>query len=242
MWRRIRRTDVEAVAGLIAAVTALVLHLLHLVDPDVLLVVIMVILALMLIRDLRREDRDEHAAESAQHIEGMVSQLVRATAPPESTLIGPRTIRDESSIFSREARGEMTWFNVCLSMFEPQSLFDALLRPALENPETRSVQFILDHGERERWESTVLPKARAIGAQAKLAEPVWTSLAEPVSCILAETDASGRVEALLSFWGEPFMARGLDRDIPRYVFRIHSHSDLIPHLTELVRRYRLSTR
>lgn len=47
MLQRIRRLDIEAVAGLIAAMSALVLHLLHLIEPDVLMVVIMVILALM---------------------------------------------------------------------------------------------------------------------------------------------------------------------------------------------------
>ena len=218
--------------------SALVLHLLHLIEPDVLMVVIMVILALMLIRDFRREERDESAAQSLDHLELMVDQLVQATTPPESALIGPLAIREASTAFSRGAQGDMMWFNVCLSMFEPQPLFDALLRPALENPATRSVLFVLDHGERERWEQVVLPKVRAIGAEAKLSEPVWTSLHEPVSCILAEVATTGQREALLSFWGEPFMAHSRDRDVPRYVFRIFGHSDLIQHLDELVRGYR----
>jgi len=239
MLRRIRRLDIEAIAGLIAAMAALILHLLHLIEPDILLVVIMVILALMLIRDFRREEREESAAESGKHLELMVEQLVHATTPPESALIGPMTIREESAAFSRGARGDMVWFNVCLEMFEPQPLFDTLLQPALENPRTRSVLFVLDHSERERWERVILPKVRAIGAEAKLSEPVWTSLHEPVSCIIAEEEASGQREALLSFWGEPFMAHSHDRDVPRYVFRIFGHSDLIQHLDELVRSYRL---
>jgi hypothetical protein len=32
--------------------------------------------------------------------------------------------------FSHRARGEIVWFNVCLSVFKPRPLFDALLRPA----------------------------------------------------------------------------------------------------------------
>ena len=41
----------------------------------------------------------------------------------------------------------MIWFNVCLLMFIPQSLFDTLLRPVIENPNVTSIQFIL--GEQE---------------------------------------------------------------------------------------------
>ncbi len=242
MLNRLRRLDIEAVAALIAAISALVLHLLHIVEPDVLLVVIMVMLALMLIRDFRREERDEEAAASSRRVEVMVAGLVQAATPPESTLVGPQLIREESSRFSRDAQGDMVWFNVCLAMFETQQLFDILLRPALENPRARTVQFVLDPGERERWEQFILPRATAIGAASKLAEPVWIPLAEPVSCIMAETADTGRVEVLLSFWGEPFMARGRDRDVPRYVFRVHAHSELIPHLAELVRSYRLRMR
>ncbi len=242
MITRLRRLDIEAVAGLIAAILAHVLHLLHIIEPDILLVVIMVILALMLIRDFRREDRDERTAQSWQHSEAMLAQLVESVRPPETTLVGPATLREESSAFSQQARGDMVWFNVCLSMFEPQILFDTLLRPALENPRTTSVRFILDEGERERWERAVLPKARALGAEAKLGEPVWTSLQEPVSCILAELETTGRTEALLSFWGEPFMARSRGRDVPRYIFRVHAHSELITHLSELVRGYRMTPR
>jgi len=53
--KRIRQIDVEAIAGLTAAVIALVLHLLHVADEGVLLAIVLVILALILVRDLRRE-------------------------------------------------------------------------------------------------------------------------------------------------------------------------------------------
>jgi hypothetical protein len=200
----------------------------------------MVILALMLIRDFRREDRDDRAARSWEHSEAMLTSLLDAVQPAEATLVGPAALRDQSAAFSREARGDMVWFNVCLSMFEPQPLFDTLLRPALENPATSAVRFILDEGERDRWERAVVPKVQALGLEAKLAEPVWTTLREPVSCILAEVEPSGRREALLSFWGEPFMARTRGRDVPRYIFRIRAHSELITHLSELARAYRMT--
>jgi hypothetical protein len=60
---------------------------------------------------------------------------------------------------------------------------------------------------------------------------------EAVSFILADTDA-GATEAHLSFRGEPFMSRQPGFDIPRYVFHVQAHSDLVPQLIEMERRYR----
>ena len=100
-----------------------------------------------------------------------------------------------------------------------------------------AIRFVLDEGERARWHSAVLPKVARCEGAATVTEPVWTTLAESVSCILAETDAGG-VEALVSFWGEPFMARSAGGDVPRYVFHVQRHSELIGRLRELERGYR----
>jgi hypothetical protein len=239
---RIRRVDWDAAAGVIAAVAALVLHLLHVVDADVLLSIILVLLALMLVRDLRREDREAHTAETAERTAAGLIHLQRTLSPPDSLLIGPQQLRAESERFARGARGDMIWFNVCLLMFAPQSLFDALLRPAVENPRVTSIQFVLDERERERWQSLVLPKVAQCAVKDKVWEPHWTELAESVSFILAEQDSSGSLEAHLSFWGEPFMARTPGRDVPRYIFHVQAHSELIVRLVELQRQYRLGGR
>ena len=236
---RIRRLDWEAVAGIIAAVSALVLHLLHIVDESVLLIIMMVLLALLLVRDLHREDREERLAQLAEETSNLVGRLASAVEMPETTLIGPRQLRDHSDRFAREARGEMVWFNVCLLMFRPQVLFDSLLRPAIENPNVTRIRFILDPGERERWEQEVLPKAKACAGSKKLLEPHWIPLDEAVSFILADIGAQGGTEAQLSFWGEPFMARSARNDVPRYIFHVHAHSELIPRLVEMERTYRM---
>jgi hypothetical protein len=52
---------------------------------------------------------------------------------------------------------------------------------------------------------------------------------------VADGQLSGRPEALLSFSGEPFMAQAIGRDVPRFIFRLQSESELLPHLTELAR-------
>ena len=61
--KRLLKLDWDALAGIIAAVIALVLHLLHIVDEGVLLALALVLLALLLIRDLKRESESEKVLE-----------------------------------------------------------------------------------------------------------------------------------------------------------------------------------
>jgi len=152
---------------------------------------------------------------------------------------GPHRLRSESERFAQAARGEMVWFNVCFLMFKPQELFDVLLRPALENPRVTAIQFIADEGERQLWELDVLPKIKQCSGQEKVKEPRWSKLPETVSFILADTEPKGSPEALLSFWGEPFMARTTGKNVPRYIFWIQSHSELVSRLSELARHVRI---
>jgi hypothetical protein len=239
--RQLGRYDWDAIAGVVAAAAALILHLLHVVNTEVLLSIALVVLALLLIRDLRREGREERIEAASERAEHAVLALRAAVTPPDAVLVGPRHLRSASAAFARRARGEMVWFNVCLSMFRPQSLFDALLRPALENPMVTALQFTLDVGERDRWSDDVWPKIMACNGHEKVRQPKWCALHESVSFVLADIDADGRAEAQLSFWGEPFMARATARDIPRYIFHVQGHSELIPRLIEIERSYRTSS-
>ncbi|MFN8559619.1 MAG: hypothetical protein U0531_20520 [Dehalococcoidia bacterium] len=237
--RRLRSFDWDAVAGISAAVLALVLHILHIVDEQVVLAVILVILALVLIRDLRREDRDERVAEAVGRAEAALHALQGSLAAPDTVLIGPRRLRVESERFARNARGEMVWFNVCLTMFAPQALFDVLLRPAVENPRVTSIIFMLDNNERERWQTLVLPKLAACAGR-EGARAALVRLHETISFILSEQEShEAPTEAHLSFWGEPFMARTAGRHVPRYIFHVQRHSELIARLAEIQRLYRL---
>jgi len=236
-----REIDVEAVAGLIAAITALVLHLLHIADEGLLLAIILVILALILIRDLRREAREEKQTAALERTVGQIGDIHAALQPPDTVLIGPAGLREQSTRFGERAHGEMVWFNVCLSMFEPQSLFDRLLRPAIENPRVTDIVFILDETEETSWRQAVMPKVLECSGAEKVGEPIWGSVRESVSVILSETEAGG-VEALLSFWGEPFMSHRPGSGVPRYIFRVLHQSQLVGHLRELERSYRLGQR
>lgn len=234
----IKRLDWEAVAGIIAACIALLLHLLHIAEESVLLAVALVILAVILLRDLRREAQEERDAEVWQVARHELHQIAEAILPPEVVLVGPRELRTESERFAQRSRGEQLWFNVCLLMFVPQSLFDVLLKPAILNPRITRIQFVLDSRERQRWEQDVMPKIAACDTEHKVQEPRWSDISEAVSFIIGETDNG--TEAQLSFWGEPFMSRTPGGDIPRYVFHVLPRSDLVNRLDELARGYRIS--
>ena len=237
--KRFLNLDWDAVAGIVAALTALVLHFLHVVQSEVLIAMMLLLLALLLLRDLRREHQAVHVAERIERTEAAVVKMQTALHLPDAQLIGPSQLRSVSAQFSRRAVGEMLWFNVCVLMFRPQALFDALLRPAIENPRVTAVQFILDEGEKERWRDDVMPKVKKCSGWEKVRQPIWCTLRESVSFIRAETESDGTTEILLSFWGEPFMARSTERDVPRYLFHVQSHSELVTRLGELERGYRL---
>lgn len=234
------RIDWDIIAGVLAAVIALVLHLLHIADVDVLFTIVLVLLALLLIRDLRRESLDERLTETVQETKAAVEEVRLSIQPPDAILIGPRQLRDESRRFVESASGDMVWFNVCLQMFKSQEVFDLLFKPAIENAAVRSIQFVSNDTEQELWESHVRPKIEECSGKAKVREPRWVELPETVSFILAETSPKGATEALLSFWGEPFMSRTTGKQVPRYIFRVQSNSDLISQFVELERQHRMS--
>lgn len=236
--RRLLRFDWDALAGIAAAGAALVMHFLHIVEADVLLMLAVVLIALLFLRDLRRERPAERLAEQVDWIAASVGALQAAVRPPDTVLVGPQQIRAATEHFASHASGDMLWFHVCLTMFRPQPLFDTLLKPAIENPRVRSIQFVLDRGQQDLWASTVIPKVNACEGRDKVQPPVWTTIRENVSCIISDTGTEGRTECLVSFWGEPFMSHAVGRDVPRYIFHVQSHSELVGRLVELVRGYR----
>jgi len=237
--KRLLRVDWDVIAGIAAALIAVVLHLLHVVHVDVLFTIVLVLLALLLFRDLRRESHDERLGETVEQIKRNVRGIELSLEPPAAVLIGPRHLQAESRRFVPTARGEMVWFNVCFLMFRTQEVFDLLLRPAIENPLVRSIQFISDASEKELWEQNMLPRIRECAQGEKVLEPRWRTLPQTVSFIVADTEDKGQSEALLSFGGEPFMARTVERQVPRYVFWVNRHSDLVAQLVDLERQHRM---
>lgn len=223
----------DAIAGIVAAVTAIVLHFLHVVDETVILTIVLALMALLFINFMRHTRNNEITAEQVDNTAHAVSRIQSNLNPPDVILVGPRHLRSANEEFIRHMSGDSIWFNVCLSMYKPAPLFDALLRPAVENPMVTSIQFILDESQKELWEQVIQPKIADCDGNTKVREPRWCSLTRTVSFILADNQVSEGAEALLSFWGEPFMAQTTDRDIPRFIFHVQRSSELLPHLVEL---------
>ena len=229
----------DAIAGIVAAVVAIVLHLLHVVDEHVILPIVLALMALLFINFMRHTRNNELTAEQVDRTAHTVSGIQSALKPPDVILVGPRHLRSANEQFTRHMSGDTIWFNVCLSMYQSQPLFDALLRPAVENPAVSSIQFVLDESQKDLWQQVVQPRIVACTGHAKVREPRWCSLSKTVSFILADHQLNGGTEALLSFWGEPFMAQTTERDVPRFIFHVQRNSELLPHLVELERSLRV---
>ena len=84
------------------------------------------------------------------------------------------------------------------------------------------------------------PRIRECAGSGKVQEPRWRELPRTVSFILADMEPGGATEALLSFRGEPFMSRATGRQVPRYIFHVQRHSDLVTQLVELERQHRMT--
>lgn len=233
--KRFMSYEWDAIAGIATAVTATILHLLNALDEHIMLSIVLVLMALLFINFMRHTRNNELTAEQVDRTEDAVSRIQAGLKLPDVILIGPRHLRSANEQFARHMRGDTIWFNVCLSMYKPQPLFDALLRPAVENPMVFSIQFVLDEGQKDLWEQVVQPKIASCAGHEKVTEPRWYSLKKNVSFILADSHLSDGTEALLSFWGEPFMAETSERQVPRYIFHVQKHSELLPHLVELER-------
>jgi hypothetical protein len=154
-------------------------------------------------------------------------------------LIGPQRLRQEFERFAHDAHGELTWYNACCLMFKRQEVFDATFQLVIDNPHVTSIQLICDEREKALWETEVLSKVQRCAGANKVRVPLWRKVPETISFIMADVGAKGRAEVLLSFWGEPFMARTIERSVPRYIFRVQGHSELVGRLAELERQHRM---
>jgi len=232
MFKRLLKQDWEVVAVLLAALAALVLHFLHITEESILLAIAIVLLAFLLIRDIKRESQAEHFSSVEDRIENSLLNIQSSLTAPDVTLIGPSQLQAESIRFAKRGQGEVIFFNICLRMYKAQQVFDIMLRPYIDNPDITSVQFLLNPKEKERWAKNISPKVSVLAGRKKVKAPIWCDLEENISFILAETDKSGKAEALVSFWGEPFMARSTEANVPRYVLYVGENSELITSLKE----------
>jgi hypothetical protein len=235
----LRKFEWEAVAGLLAAVVALVLHFLHISDAGILRAITLVLVALLFLRDFRNEERWEQLGAATKQSVHLLEELKAATPRSDVDLIGPSRLRCATAQFAGRCQGAVVWFNACPEMLATKELCDVILQPFLVNPRIATIRFVLDHLQRERWQAVVRSTLDPYLQSGKLLPPTWGELDSGVSFILAETDAAaGKAEALVSVWGAPFMTAHHERRIPGYILHVREHSELIGRLREVERACR----
>ena len=141
----------DAISGIAAAFVTIVLHLLHIVDEAVVPPILLALVRLLFISFISHSRNNELTAEQIDRMGHTVESLHAALERPGLTLIGPRQLQTvyHGFLLAMSRSGDFLWFNVCLTMYSTPALFDALLRPATDNPAVGSVQFLLNQNQRE---------------------------------------------------------------------------------------------
>ena len=239
MLKRLLKQDWDAIAGILAAMAALVLHFLHVTDLATLVAIALVLMALLLLRDFRRESQAEGLTKEIERLAEKLTEVRDAVRPPSIALIGPSELRDASMEFARKGRGQVVWFNVCLRMYQQQPPFDILMKPFLDNPAIASVRFVLDNREKERWQKSMgCPRFRPVpglekGRGALLARPTRTT---SPSCWWRRA-AAARPRPWSASGASPSWHIGVEKNVPRYVLHVKGEgSELIARLREYERR------
>ena len=191
--KRFLSLEWDAIAGIVAAVVAIILHTLHIVDEHVILPLVLGLIALLFINFMRHTRNNELTAEQVDHTAHTVNSIQSALKHPDVILIGSRHLRSANEQFIKHMSGDTIWFNVCLSMYKPQPLFDALLRPAVENPMVSSIQFVLNESQRNLWLQFIQPQIAACSGNAKVREPRWCNLTKTLSFIVADSQLNGEI-------------------------------------------------
>lgn len=233
-FRTLLRIDWDVIAGIIAALMAMLLSFMGLVSETVGRGIILLLCALLLTRDLRGEAREHRMFDKLDVIKRHVAMLT-AARQADIALIGPKRMRPELTEFASALYGEVRWFNACCRMFRRQEVFDATLRPFLSNPNVTAIHLLCRPEERASWLADLLPKLRKCDHGDKVREPLWGPIRCNVSFVLGDVDGDGRNEAMVSIVDEPFSTSSNGPAVPRFLLRVFSHCDLLAPIEELAR-------
>lgn len=235
----------EIFGVVIAGLIVLILHELGVIHEDTVLIsMILFLLCLYVIRDMSFETANEAQNKNIfEKLKSIESRLEES----EIELVTPKNIVYAVNEFYSKNKGEIWLFNMCMRMYGKKDLFDRVLKPVIDNENATEIQFIVHTSEKEIWETDVTVLISKCKNKNKVLPPIFAEIKEPIAfqMIRTETQRDER-EALLSVWGEPFMAgHGKENSAktahhPRYVFYIKSHSEVIPRLKELFMSYKLT--
>lgn len=234
-WLADLQKNLDVLILVAASFLGIILHHLGVVPESYLISLILLLLAL---HALHQVVRDEEASETITRIESRLSQ------EPDIELIRTPDLLKEGEEFALRNRGEMWWFNTPLGFRRPE-MFEKLLKPALENPKTKKVYFILRPQFKEVWEKEALPKIQTTRGKEKVAPPIYCDIKEEFAFKMIDLSEEKEIkEAHLTFLSEPFImreARGDKGEVyhPRYLLYIKSNNELIPRLKEIFLKYKL---
>jgi hypothetical protein len=238
MMKKILNYEWDAIAGILAAVIGIILHLLHIVNQEIILPIILTLIALLFINFIRHTRSSDLTHTEIERIGHAVRTIQLDIKTPDIVLAGPRELGSVNEKFILEMSGNAVWFNVFLLNYQSQQSFDTHLRSAIENPRVKTIQFILDKYQKKLWVDFIYPKIISCLGHSKVREPIWCDLSRNISFILADNQNSGEAEALLGFGGEPFIVESIKGKIPRYIFHVQNNSELLTHLIDLEHKYR----
>lgn len=233
-FRRLLRIDWDVIAGIIAAITAMILSFMGIISEYVVRGIILLLCAILLTRDLRGEAREHRMFDKLDVIKRHVATLAASTQT-DVHLIGPKKIRQEFADFATTVYGDVRWFNACCRMFRRQEVFDATLRPFLENRNVTVIHLMCRPEERQFWLTDLLPKLKKCDHGDKVRPPLWGPIRTNVSFVLGDVDGDGKDEAVVSIIEEPFAASNQGPAVPRFLIRVYSHCDLIASLEDMSR-------
>lgn len=235
LWQSIVK-HLDVIAIVLASVGAIVVYHLGILPQAYMISFILFLLAVHTLQDVIRGEEIRTDVKA-------VSQCV-AAPEPEIEIIKPADLLLRTEEFALRNRGEEWWFNACASMFHSQEVFNKLLRSSMENPRTTKIFFVLRPTMKGVWEREVQPKIERCKGKEKVQLLMWSDIEESIAFRMIDVGVEREAkEALLTFWGEPFMIEHGEREekahMPRYVIHVKSHSELLPRLKDIFVKHRL---
>lgn len=230
--------NLDLLAVITASLIGIVLHLLGVLSETYLISLILLLLCLHAIHEVGHGMKYE---ESYREIADIRKELRKSKAGIE-LISKDHFIQGEE--FALRNRGVMWWFNTPMAVLRSQEAFDRLLRPAIENPKTKKIEFILRPWMKDFWEENVQPKIDKCKGKEKVVPPIWRDIKENIGFKMIDlSDTEDLKEAHLTVWGEPFT---MEHPIeifpkiyhPRFILYLKSDCKMIPHLKELYIKYR----
>jgi hypothetical protein len=232
-WKAILK-NLDVIAIIFASIGAIVLHHLGIIPETYVISILLLLLALHTLQEaLRGEEIKEDIKTITKNVQ---------VPDPEVELIKPSDLLVYTEEFALKNRGEVWWFNACCTMFRSQELFDKLLRTSIDSSKTTKIFFVMNRSMKDTWERDIRPKIENCRGRDKVQEPVWRDIEESIAFHMIDVGVGKEAkEALLAFWGEPFMMElgGQGEHVPRYLIHVKSQSELISRLKDIFVKCRL---